>query len=657
VLAYQCPLRARSGRAGANAALTVCAENLHRGPRYSGVAPSRSSNQHVGHQWLAPRGQPCRRGGFVTRPDCSSNRLQESSRRGEALLRPREQSAGWQTAPLRLCRHTLRPDISFRNRGGADPDKYNVIYMSHHQRVKRSRATDCKKAEAGRARLPEGARPLVLVSFLCQRKGCGTGAAPEAGTPRLSAPRQAGTPHAGAPASFRPGPWRAHAPDARNPVEVPTDPAEKGTGRHCGARPCRRAEKLGTDMKRNIFFTVLLGLLAFGFYELNSRGVSLGVVSQKPGEYERTYAALLTVVCAILAAYQLVVVGIRTAVSLGRRVPGEVQMLTGLVRVGAGVAVLIVILGSLGRLTAVGAVVAGFAGLLLGWSLQAPVSGIAAWAMITVKRPFRVGDRVLLPSLGLNGDVMDVGLMYTSLNQVGGSIASEEAIGRHILIPNAMLFTQVVINYTPEMGAEGSAHFLDEVIVRITFDSDWNVAERILLDAAQEVTAPIIRETGTEPYIRSDMYDYGVYMRLRYMTLATDRPRITHEITKRVFRAFQRELRVDHAIPYVYSYRHTLPPQRFRYPSEDEGVEEINIVDIDEPWRPGSLSEAEEEAIKDLARHIETVGLLQPLVTERRPDGRYRVVAGTNRLRACKLLGWTRIPATVLGPKPPRDLT
>jgi len=155
----------------------------------------------------------------------------------------------------------------------------------------------------------------------------------------------------------------------------------------------------------------------------------------------------------------------------------------------------------------VGAVVAGFAGLLLGWSLQAPVSGMAAWALVTVKRPFRVGDRILLPSLGLNGDVMDVGPMYTKLNQVGGSIGSEEAIGRHILIPNAMLFSQVVINYTPEMGAEQSAHFLDEVVVRVTFDSDWNVAEGILLQAAREVTAPIIEETGREPYIRSDFYD------------------------------------------------------------------------------------------------------------------------------------------------------
>ncbi|UCH36354.1 MAG: mechanosensitive ion channel [Armatimonadota bacterium] len=395
-------------------------------------------------------------------------------------------------------------------------------------------------------------------------------------------------------------------------------------------------------MKRNVILLVVFALLSVGFQQLHSRGFDLGSISKG-----RDVASFLMAVFAILTVYEVVVLGVRLGVAQRRGAPGEVQMLSGLVRFGAAVAVVIVLLASLGRLTAVGAMVAGFAGLLLGWSLQAPVSGMAAWALINVKRPFRVGDRIMLPSLGLNGDVMDVGLMYTSLNQVGGTIGSEEAVGRYILIPNAMLFTQVVINYTPQKGALAGAHFLDEVIVRITFDSDWDAAEQTLLSVAREVTGDIIRETGQEPYIRSDFYDYGVYMRLRYMTLATDRPRITHEITKRIFRAFQRDVRVDLAIPYVYSYRHALPSQRFQYPDEATPVQEIDISEIDDPWRPGALSEAEEEGIKDLARHIETNGLLQPLVVERQANGRYRVVAGTNRLRACKLLGWTRCPVAL----------
>jgi len=401
-------------------------------------------------------------------------------------------------------------------------------------------------------------------------------------------------------------------------------------------------------MNRNLLLILFFGGLTAGLQWLHQNGYPLFQVSKRVDA-----ATLLAIVFAMVMVYQVVVLAIRVVVTRRRGVPGEVQMLAGLARFAVGVGVVIVVLWSFGSLSRVGAVVAGFAGLLLGWSLQAPVSGIAAWALVNVKRPFRVGDRILLPSLGLNGDVMDVGLMYTVLNQVGGTIGSEEAIGRHILIPNAMLFTQVVINYTPQMGVKDEAHFLDEVIVRITFDSDWEAAERILLDTAKEVTGSIIAETGQEPYIRSDFYDYGVYMRLRYMTLATDRPRITHEITKRIFRAFQRDLRVDLAIPYVYSYRHSLPSERFRYPGEGEPIEEVQIAEIDDPWYPGTLSQGEEEAISDLARHIKANGLLQPLILERQIDGRCRVVAGTNRLRACKTLGWTRVPAIVH--KPPAN--
>ncbi len=193
-----------------------------------------------------------------------------------------------------------------------------------------------------------------------------------------------------------------------------------------------------------------------------------------------------------------------------------------------------------------------FGGMLLGWSLQAPVSGFAAWVLISLKRPFRPGDRVQFPSLGLTGDIQDVGPMYTVLDQVGGSVTSEEAVGRYILVPNAMLFGQVVINYTVSQEA---AYMLDEVVVRITYDSDWRTAEKLLLEAAHAVTTDIIQATGEHPYIRADYYDFGVYLRLRYQTRVKDRAEISYEINKRIFESIQCTPSVDIAIPYVYSYR------------------------------------------------------------------------------------------------------
>jgi len=241
---------------------------------------------------------------------------------------------------------------------------------------------------------------------------------------------------------------------------------------------------------------------------------------------------------------------------------GDLVMIKGLIRALMMLIATFAVLSVIFRVGALLAVIGAFAGMFLGWSLQGPVSGFVAWILITIKRPFKIGDRLLFPSWGLIGDVLDVGVMHTRLNQVGGTVGGEDKSNREILIPNAVLWANVIINYTSSLlpagggeEAQGSRYVLDEVVVRATFDSDPKEVKRILLDAATQVTGEIARETGMEPYVRCDMYDYGVYNRLRFMTIATDRPRITSEITDRIVEAFRESRNVDFAIPWVYSYR------------------------------------------------------------------------------------------------------
>ncbi len=299
--------------------------------------------------------------------------------------------------------------------------------------------------------------------------------------------------------------------------------------------------------KKQILSFLFFLVLAFGFFFLHKRGIELWEISSG-----KSLSRYLAVVFFMIVGYFFFASLVQLFVRQRRGPQGETKMLTGFLKAVVILAIILAFIESTGRLTALGAVAAGFVGLLLGWSLQAPVSGIAAWAMITLRRPFRIGDRVQFPSLGLVGDITDIGIMYTVLNQVGGTVGSEEATNRYILVPNAMLFSQVAINYTSQQEA---AYFLDEVVMRITYDSDWEEAENILLRAAEKVTPEIIKITGQKPYIRSDMYDYGIFLRLRYMTAATDRPRIAHEINKLIFWEFQNNCKVDFAIPFIYSYR------------------------------------------------------------------------------------------------------
>jgi small-conductance mechanosensitive channel len=309
------------------------------------------------------------------------------------------------------------------------------------------------------------------------------------------------------------------------------------------------------------------------------------------------------------------------------------------------VAVLAIILAfafSLGKLAAFGSFLTLFGGMLLGWSLQAPVSGFAAWVLLSVKRPFRPGDRIQFPSLGLVGDVKDVGAMYTVLNQVGGSIGSEEAVGRFILVPNAMLFSQVVINYTVTQEAP---YMLDEVIVRITYDSDWDEAERVLLDAAIEITGDVIQATGVQPYIRSDLYDYGVYLRLRYQTRVKDRAETAYRISKKIFGDIQKTRSVDLAIPYVYSYR-TGMDMKDDDQTREKRSRDVRDVPIASIRATGEQFDPQD--VEQLAQSISAQGLLQPIVVvETSQGGTYDLLAGQLRLEACKKLGWNTIRALV----------
>lgn len=295
-----------------------------------------------------------------------------------------------------------------------------------------------------------------------------------------------------------------------------------------------------------------------------------------------------------------------------------------------------------GTLDTFGKLFALFGGMLLGWSLQAPVSGFAAWILISMKRPFRPGDRIQCPNLGLTGDVQEIGPMYVVLDQVGGTVGSEEAVGRHILVPNAMLFSQVVINYTVRQEA---AYMLDEVVVRITYDSRLDEAERILLEAANKVTGDIIAATGIQPYIRSDFWEYGMLLRLRYQTKVKDRARLAYEINKQIMQSVKKTPSVDLAIPYVYSYRAAMDRREdnSHHKPQIKDIQQVAISQI-HPTDPNvSVDEVDQ-----LMLSIQTSGLLQPIVLTVAPTGEgYSILAGHQRFEACRKLGWTSIPAII----------
>ena len=54
-----------------------------------------------------------------------------------------------------------------------------------------------------------------------------------------------------------------------------------------------------------------------------------------------------------------------------------------------------------------------------------------------------------------------------------------------------------------------------------------------------------------------------------------------------------------------------------------------------------------QEALEELAESIRTLGLIQPITVRHKSDGRYQIISGERRFRACQMAGMDMIPAYI----------
>ena len=72
----------------------------------------------------------------------------------------------------------------------------------------------------------------------------------------------------------------------------------------------------------------------------------------------------------------------------------------------------------------------------------------------------------------------------------------------------------------------------------------------------------------------------------------------------------------------------------------------INISDVEtNPYQP--RTEFDQMALNELSESIKVQGLIQPITVRKQSDGKYQLISGERRLRACKLAGLSQIPAYV----------
>ncbi|MDD5738475.1 MAG: mechanosensitive ion channel family protein [Candidatus Pacebacteria bacterium] len=180
----------------------------------------------------------------------------------------------------------------------------------------------------------------------------------------------------------------------------------------------------------------------------------------------------------------------------------------------------------------------------LGWALQKPITGIAAWLMVVLKRPFSIGDRVIIGSV--KGDVSDITLTHIYLKEVGGIILGEENSGRVIMVPNSILFEQNITNYNLQY-----EYVLDQVVLAITYESDLKEAVAICKEAVKVVKDRYFGAITKEAYIRNSFQTSGVNVSVRYLVLANRLQEISSYVTEEIFERVKNSQKVKFAYPHT----------------------------------------------------------------------------------------------------------
>jgi small-conductance mechanosensitive channel len=196
-------------------------------------------------------------------------------------------------------------------------------------------------------------------------------------------------------------------------------------------------------------------------------------------------------------------------------------------------------------------------------ALKDPITNIVAWVFILWRKPFEVGDRIEIGQFA--GDVVDQRIFQFSMMEIGNWVDADQSTGRILHIPNGMIFTNGIANYT-----HGPNYIWNEIPVLITFESDWEKAKGILQeiadahDVSQEGNVTKEFEAATRkfllkynkltPIVYTNVLDSGVLLTIRYLCKPRQRRGTAQAVWEKILLAFAKHSDIDLAYPTTRFY-------------------------------------------------------------------------------------------------------
>lgn len=169
----------------------------------------------------------------------------------------------------------------------------------------------------------------------------------------------------------------------------------------------------------------------------------------------------------------------------------------------------------------------GVAGAGIAFALQEVIASVAGWIVITFGSFYKIGDRVMLG--GIKGDVIDIGVLRTTVFQIGDWVNGDLYNGRVVRLANSFVFKEPVFNYSADF-----PFLWDELTVPVRHGSDRAQTQRLLEEVAEEVTGEyartvqktwdamtrnyVIENARVEPFVTMTMDENWLTYTVRYVT-------------------------------------------------------------------------------------------------------------------------------------------
>lgn len=188
-------------------------------------------------------------------------------------------------------------------------------------------------------------------------------------------------------------------------------------------------------------------------------------------------------------------------------------------------------------------VVLGLASAGVAFALQDLLKNVAGGFLIYVTKVYAVGDRIEINSK--TGDVIDIGILYTTLLETREWISADQPTGRITTIPNGGILSSTINNYTKDHG-----YIWDEITFPLDYKSDTDYAHKRFTEIVTNETKDAIKDASesinklgdkyylednkTEPTIRFILNNTEVSVRIRYTVAVRQRGIIKHNISSKI---------------------------------------------------------------------------------------------------------------------------